>query len=269
MRRSICRGFVAAILSWFWLAGPAGANSGSGGGSLHDHEGDGIEAAREHLYEHHGGGLHYLFAADRFEFRSDDGDKGFLWDLQGWYGGDLHRLWLKSEGEYESGRDEEPSGVEGAEIQALYGRAVARYFDLQMGIRHDLEPSPSRTYAVLGVQGLAPQWFEVDGALFLSDEGDLSARVEVEYDLLLTQRLVFQPRAEVTAAAQDVPELGLGSGISSLAFGARLRYEIRPEFAPYVGVSWNETFGGTADFARADGGSPRASAFVAGFRFWY
>src|SRR5690606_7160807 len=131
------------------------------------------------------------------------------------------------------------------EVQALYSRAIGPYFDLQAGVRHDIRPSPSRAYAVLGVEGLAPYWFEVEAHAFLSDKGDLFARVGASYDQLITQRLVIQPRAELNAAAQDAA--GVAGGLTDAALGVRLRYEVRREFAPYIGVSYERKIGGTAD----------------------
>src|SRR5690606_20487158 len=136
-----------------------------------------------------------------------------------------------SEGEGENG------GLEHAEVQALYSRAVGPYFDLQAGVRQDLEPRPRRTYATIGIEGLAPYWFEVEGALFLSDRGGLSARLGASYDLRLTQRLILEPRVEASLAASDDAAVGVGRGLSDAEAGLRLRYEVRREFAPYVGVS--------------------------------
>ena len=122
---------------------------------------------------------------------------------------------------------------------------------------------------MFGVQGLAPYWFEVDAAAFVSDDGDVSARLEAEYELFLTQKLILQPRAELDFAVQDVPELGIGSGLSTAEAGLRLRYEFRREFAPYIGVSWRRAFGETADFTRADGEDVESISFVAGLRLWF
>ena len=172
---------------------------------------------------------------------SDEGDS-LYWNGQAWYGGDINKLWIKAEAEY-SFEDED---LEDAEIQALWSRAIAPYFDVQAGLRYDLEPK-GRTHAVLGVQGLAPYWFEVDAAAFVSTEGDVTARVEAEYELLLTQRLILQPRLEASLSAQDIPDLQLGSGLTSVDAGLRLRYEIVREFAPYIGVEWQSAIGDTAD----------------------
>ena len=159
-------------------------------------------------------------------------------------------------------------GVEAAEVQALYSRAVARYTDVQVGVRQDFEPR-GRTYATVGVESLFPYWFEAEGALFLSDTGDLLARIEGTYDLRLAQRLVLQPQAELGLSAQDIRETDTGSGFTHLEFGLRLRYEIRREFAPYIGVAYERSLGRTADFARAAGEDVESTSFVVGLRAWF
>ena len=200
-----------------------------------------------------------FFQADRLEYRED----GWLWDAQGWIGGDYHKLWWKTEGELGDDSDDE------AELQLLYSRAYSAFFDLQFGLRHDIDPQPSRTYLVAGFQGLAPQWIEIDAAAFISEEGDFTARIEAEYELLLTQRLVLQPRFEIELAAQEVSELHIGSGITSTELGLRLRYEIRREVAPYIGLSWRESYGGTADLLQAAGEDDDSLSVVAGIRLWF
>jgi len=224
-----------------------------------------MEKAREALHAGMGGQTSSLIMAERLEYRSNNGDELLLWDGQGWVGGDINKLWIKTEGEFKL----DETRFEEVEVQALYSRALSPYFDLQAGIRHDLEPGPSRSFAVLGLQGLAPYWFEVDAALFLSDDGDLSARIEAEYELNITQRLILQPRAEFNLNAQDVPEYGLGAGLSTIDAGLRLRYEIQREFAPYIGISWSRAFGDTADFRRASGDKAGSTSFVTGIRFWF
>jgi|TARA_R110002096_G_scaffold418245_2_gene622227 copper resistance protein B len=209
--------------------------------------------------------LYSQVLVDRLEYQTNEGNEVITWDAQGWYGGDAERLWVKTEGTYllETGNTEE------AELQLLYSRAIARFWDLQAGIRQDFRPRPTRTYGVFGVQGLAPQWFEVDVAAFVSDEGDVSARALAEYDLFVTQRLILQPLGELNFALQDVPELGVGSGLNSVELGLRLRYEIEREFAPYVGVSWTRLMGDTEDFARAEGENVEPLSLVAGIRVWF
>ena len=217
-----------------------------------------MAAARRTLKAEHGGVLYSKVMLETAEFRpSSDGD-AYAWQGQASYGGDIHRFVLKSEGEGES------DGVEAAEAQALYARAIGPYFNLEAGLRHDFEPV-STSYAVLGVSGLAPYWFEVGAAAFLSEDGDVTARLEGSYDLRLTQKLILEPNVEVNLAAQDVPGLGLGSGLTDLEAGLRLRYAIQPEFAPYVGVLHHRKLGETADLA-ADDSDTR---LVVGLRAWF
>jgi copper resistance protein B len=220
--------------------------------------------AREELRVEHGDMRVGKLLVDRLEARIRDGRDGYAWDAQGWYGGDIDKLWVKTEGEGEFG-----GGVEAAEVQALWSHAIGPFFDLQAGLRYDIRPRPDRGYLVLGVQGLAPYWFEVDAAAFLSDKGDLTARVEAEYDQRITQKLILQPRVEFDLAAQDVPELGIGSGLSTAELGIRLRYEFKPQFAPYVGVEYERALGDTADFRRAGGEDVGGWSVLLGVRAWF
>ncbi len=206
-----------------------------------------------------------LVLFDQLEYRVQDGANAIAWDGQAYYGGDYQRIWLKTQGEYSTGREE----FEKAEVQLLYSRLVGYYWDVQAGVRYDFEPDPSRAYGVIGLQGLAPGFFEVDTQAFVSEKGDLSARLEAEYDILVTQRLILQPKAELSLALQDVPELGLGGGINDIELGLRLRYEISREFAPYVGISWERKLGETAQMARREGEDVDVFAVVAGIRFWF
>lgn len=226
--------------------------------------GDAVMAqAREESSREHGDLKASKFLLERLEARLGKED-GWLVDAQAWWGGDIDKLWLKSEGE---GAFDEP--IEEVEVQALWSHAIDPWFDLQLGVRQDFRTGPERTHLVLGVQGLAPYWFEVDGAMFLSHEGELTARFEAEYDLRITQPLILQPRVEIDLSAQDVPELGLGAGLSHAAAGIRLRYEIEPEFAPYVGVEFERTFGNTTDFTRAAGEEAGGWKFLLGMRAWF
>ncbi|MEO1169858.1 MAG: copper resistance protein B [Pseudomonadota bacterium] len=220
--------------------------------------------ARAALPPELGGGIHRFFGIDRLEAQIADGEDAYVWELNAWYGGDIDKLWIKSEGEGEFG-----GPLEEAEIQALWSHAIGPYFDVQAGVRYDIRPEPDRAHAVLGIQGLAPYFFEIDVAGFLSDEGDLTARIEAEYDQRITQKLILQPRVELNLSAQDIPELGIGSGLSDLEAGLRLRYEFVPEFAPYVGVEWQRQFGDTADFTRAAGGDSDRIVFLAGVKLWF
>lgn len=224
-----------------------------------------MDKAREHVHDYHGGQTLYYFEGERFEYQSNEGEPLFLWDAQGWYGGDINKFWFKTEGEY----DFEAAEFEQAELQALWSRAIGGFWDLQAGVRHDFARGRDRTFGVVGLQGLAPYLFEIDAALFISDDADISARIETEYELLLTQRLILQPRGELNFEFQDVPEFDLGAGLSTAEIGARLRYEIIREFAPYIGVSWERAVGQTAAFARNAGTDPGGVSFVAGLRVWF
>jgi copper resistance protein B len=221
-----------------------------------------MNRARGVLRDEHGGALTYKIMGDRIEYTSQHGEDGYRWDGEAWFGGDIDRLVIKTEGE--SGDD-----IEDAEIQALHSRAWDHVTDLQIGIRQDIEPNPSRTYLALGFETLLPYWFEAEGALFVGERGQVLARLDGSYDFQLTQRLVLQPRAEVNFAAKDDSAVGLGSGLSDAELGLRLRYEIKREFAPYIGVSWERKFGDTADYARADGERAESTSVVVGLRAWY
>lgn len=220
-----------------------------------------MQRARSILENEHGGARVSKVQADLLE-RAPKGDR-YGWEVEGWYGGDINRFAFKTEGEGAS-----RGGVEAAEVQLLYSRAVARYTDVQVGLRYDVEPR-SRAYASLAVDAMFPYWFEAEGSLFLSDKGDLLARLEGSYDWRLTQRLILQPRAELEFAAQDMPESEIGSGLSTGELGLRLRYEIRREFAPYIGVSFERAFGDTARFVRAHGEDVKSTRVVVGLRAWF
>lgn len=219
--------------------------------------------SRKSLREMHGDFPVFWFQGDRLELQSRAGDEGYLWDVQGYYGGPTQRLWFKSEGEGDVG-----DRIEHAEVQALYARAIAPYWDLQAGVRQDVGDVET-THAVIGIQGLAPYMFEIDAAMFVSHRGDLTARVEAEVDQRITRRLILQPRAEVNLSAQNVPRLGVGSGLDNVEVGVRLRYEFAREFAPYIGVEQSWRMGQSADFARAAGQDPSVTNYVVGVRFWF
>lgn len=222
-----------------------------------------MAASREDLRRTHGDFPVFWFQGDRLETQIREGEDLYLWDIQGFYGGPTERLWFKSEGEGEWG-----AGPDDAEVQALYARAFAPFWDVQAGVRHDIA-GPDTTHAVIGVQGLAPYMFEIDAALFVSTRGDITARIEAEVDQRITQRLILQPRIEANLAAQDIALLGIGAGLDQIEVGARLRYEFRREFAPYVGIEQAWRTGRSADFARARGEDPSTTSFIAGIRFWF
>jgi len=221
-----------------------------------------MDRARDVLNGEHGGEFISKVMGNIFELTTASGDEGYRWDIEAWYGGDLHRIVFKTEGE--GLRDE----LEAAEVQGLYSRAVGRYTDLQAGVRYDFEPD-GVAYATVGVESLFPYWFDVEGALFVSEHGDTFARLEGTYDLRFTQRIILQPRVELTIAAQDVPESSIGSGLSTAEIGLRLRYDIRREFAPYIGINFETSLGETADLARASGREVDDTSIVVGLRAWF
>ena len=226
---------------------------------------DAMAAARAESHRMHGSMATGMVMLERLEARipAEGGEDGWLWDAQAFYGNDIDKFVLKSEGEGEIG-----GSVEDAEVQALWGHAIGPFFDLQAGMRLDFEPE-TRSHLVLGVQGLAPYMWHLDLAAFLSDRGDLTARFEGEYDQKITQQLILQPRVEMELAAQDIPERGIGTGLTKIEPGLRLRYEFVPEFAPYFGVEYEAKLGETADIARAEGEDPSGFKFLAGLRAWF
>lgn len=225
---------------------------------------DAMKHSRGMILHHHGAEPVFGVSADRLEIQSTDEGETAVWDGDLWYGGDINKLWIKSEGDYSF----DDGKVEEAEVQLLWSRAVSSYFDLQTGIRYDIEPK-GRTHAVLGFQGMAPYRFEVDGAAFLSDEGDLTASFEAEYELLLTQRLILQPRVSLGWSAQKSRDLEVGAGLTNGSVGLRLRYEAIREFAPYIGVEWRGHFGETEDLISQAGGDADQTVFLLGVRTWY
>lgn len=184
------------------------------------------------------------------------------WDAHAWLGGDYNKLWLETEGEHADGETD-------ARNELLWDRIVGRWWSAQVGVRHDAYETSDRTWFAVGIQGLAPQWFEVDATLYIGDQGRTALRTAVEYELLLTQRLILQPQFELNLYGADDPDNGIGSGLSDVELGVRLRYEIRRELAPYVGVEWSRAFGKTADFARAANREADDVRVVAGLRAWF
>lgn len=200
---------------------------------------------------------------DQFEWRNSDEIDPYVLEAQAWIGKDLHKLWLKADIERVDGETEE------AEIQALYSQAIAPFWDLQWGVRLDLKPTPVREWGVIGIQGLAPYFFEIDAALFIGDSGDIAAHLSAEYEWMFTQKVVLSPEISVNFYGQNDLHRLTGSGLSDGQAGLRLRYEIRREFAPYVGVNWTKSFGNTADFVGDHGEPTSDTQWVAGVRAWF
>ncbi len=206
---------------------------------------------------------------DQLEYQLNKGPDAMRWDVVGWYGGDYNRLWVKTEGDWRTSGQRAGD----AQVQALYGRPIAPFWDVQIGVRYDESSGEgfdrSRGLVVVGFQGLAPYWFELEPALSVSQDGDVSVRFTASYDVLITQRLILQPRLDFDAAVQSVEKFGVGDGVNSTGLGLRLRYEIAREFAPYVGIQWLRRFGEAADIARRDGGRAEDIAVVFGVRLWF
>lgn len=199
---------------------------------------------------------------DRLEYQEDSDST--VYDVQAWYGTTYNRFVIKAEGDIADGTLEESS------TDLLWGHALNAYFDTQLGVRLDqYNEGKDRQWLAIGIQGLAPYWFELDVTAYVGDDGRTALSAEAEYELLLTQRLILQPRAELNLYGKDDLDNRLGEGLSDLAVGLRLRYEFSRQFAPYIGVEWTDTYGDTADYRRAAGEDTSGTQFVAGLRFWF
>lgn len=211
----------------------------------------------------HDNAINSFFLADKLEWQDADQGSTLAWDLKGWVGGDIDRLWLRSEGERTHGK------TENAEVQALWGHAISPWWDLVAGARQDFKPGDPQTWAAFGIQGMALSSFEAQATAFIGEGGQSAVRLEGDYDILLTNRLILQPTAEFNLYGKNDPERGVGSGLANSEVGLRLRYEIRREFAPYIGVSWNRAYGKTADYARAEDEDRSEAKLVLGVRMWF
>ena len=213
-------------------------------------------------HEVHDRKINHFVLFDRLEWQGGSGG-GLTLDNTTWIGGDIDRLWLRAEADSEDGR------VDQASMHALWGRSISRWWDVVAGVRQDFRPGDPRTMAAIGIQGLAPYWFDVEATAYVGARGRSELRLEAEYDLLLTNRLIAQPLAELTLHGKADPERRTGAGLSSIETGLRVRYEVRRELAPYVGVTWSRRFFGTADYAREDGEGAGRAAVTFGVRAWF
>lgn len=210
----------------------------------------------------HDGTVNYFVLFDQLEWRGGESG-GINVETTTWIGGDVNRLWLRLKGDSDGGRLDHASG------EALWGHSVSRWWDVVAGVRQDLRPGDPQTWAAVGIQGLAPYWFEVEATAYVGAGGRTQARLEVEYDLLLTNRLILQPVMEISAYGKRDAGRGIGAGLSAIESGLRLRYEIRREVAPYVGLTWDRKLFGTADLARSQGEDASTMRLAIGLRSWF
>lgn len=216
-----------------------------------------------HGHTVHDGVMQYQVLFDQLEWQFIHGVHGLRWDSRSWFGGDRNRLWVRSEGEALDGI------VDTAEAQVLVGRSIAPWWDLVAGVGFDVRPGPAHMWLAAGIQGLAPQWFDVQATGFVGPSGHTAARFEIETDLLLTNRLILQPLVELSVIGKGDPERGIARGLSTGEVGFRLRYEITREIAPYFGVVWHRKLFGTGDIARERGQDVGGWHVVAGLRTWF
>jgi copper resistance protein B len=210
--------------------------------------------------------LIYGFRVERLEYRAGGDTNAYAWDVDGIVGSDEWKLRWQSMAEYAI----EGSAFDRLENQLLLQLPISTFFDIKGGVRYDSPKGPDRLYGVLGIQGLAPLWFEIDADLFLSEKGNLSARLDVDYDFLLTNRLIFTPTAEFDVSFSDDPEIGVGTGLTKMELGVRLRYELLDRsLAPYIGIHYEQLYGSTKDFASAEGDLVEGTFFVVGVRLLF
>lgn len=207
--------------------------------------------------------LVYKVMIDKLETRITDGPDPLVLEADAWIGYDLHKFWFKTDVERVDGETEE------AEVQLLYSRAISPFWDVQAGWRRDIEPKPDRDYLAIAFKGLSPYLFEVDAGLFIGKSGRVNARLDAEYEYMFTQQWVLAPELSMNLYSKDDEERSIGSGLSNMSLGLRLRYEIRREFAPYVGINRSKQFGQTADYAKDEGKETSDTQIVAGFRAWF
>lgn len=213
-----------------------------------------LKLADEHAF--------WAVLGDRLEYNT--GSKSTVYDFTGWYGTTYNQFVVKAEGDIADGR------LQQSQTDLLWGHAVSAYFDSQFGVRLDqYDEGKNRQWLALGMQGLAPYWFKLDVTAYLGSNGRTALTIQAEYELLFTQKLILQPRAELSLNGKNDPDNGVGQGLSDISAGLRLRYEFTRQFAPYLGVEWSGTYGNTADYRRAAGEQVNDTQFVAGLRFWF
>lgn len=198
-----------------------------------------------------------MFLMDRFEVLDND-ENTRAWEGSFWIGYDTNKLYIYSEGEAPS------DGLESSQNELVYSRAIAPFWDAQIGLAYDKNDDVSQTWGEIAISGLAPYYFETRAALLVNGDGNVGLRLDAEYEALLTQKLILTPSLEADFYTKDDPDMNLGSGLSSIEAGLRLRYEFVREFAPYIGVTWEKTFGNTRDYNPID-----ETSLMVGVRFWF
>ncbi|WP_349568859.1 copper resistance protein B [Azotobacter salinestris] len=211
----------------------------------------------------HGRSLNSLLLFEKLEYQDADDGSALVWDANAWIGGDVDRLWLRSEGERTNGHTEQ------AELQALWGHAIGPWWELVGGVRQDFKPASAQTWAAFGIQGMPFYGLDTEITAYYGEGGQTSLRLEADYDILLTNRLILQPTAEANFYGRNDRERGVGSGLGEIEAGLRLRYEITRQFAPYLGVTWGRLYGNSEDLARDAGEDEEEARFVAGIRLWF
>lgn len=244
VRPSGHRGALVALILVAMPLGAAAQGVDHGGHTVHDRA------------------INFQVLFDQLEWQFVHGEPGARWDSRSWIGGDVHRLWIRSEGDAVDGV------LDTAEAQVLYGKSISRWWDVLAGVRFDAKPSPSHTWFAIGVQGLAPQFLDVQATMYVGSTGHVAARFEVEHDMHVTQKLVLQPLIELSLSGADDPDRGIFRGLSTAEVGFRFRYEFKRELAPYAGVVWHRKLFGTGNFARERNGDPGGWHVVGGLRFW-
>jgi copper resistance protein B len=204
-----------------------------------------------------------MLLIDQLEVFHGRNGNGQNWEAEGWYGNDSDKLWIRTEGELSRGT------LEDGDLEAFWNRNIATYWSSQLGARQDLGAGPDRTWAAFGVQGITPYWFDLEATGYVGASGRTAARLRAEYELLFTQRLILQPELETNLYGKNDPQRRIGSGVSDVQFGMRLRYEFQRQFAPYIGVNWVRRIGTTAEYAQQDGQSALDRQIVAGLRLWF
>ncbi|MBN8893392.1 MAG: copper resistance protein B [Rhodanobacter sp.] len=224
---------------------------------------DGVAGSPVQGLHMHGSAPFGMLLIDQLEAFHGRDANGQSWEAQGWYGNDEDKLWIRTEGERSRGK------LDDGDLEAFWNHNIATFWSTQLGGRQDLGVGPKRTWAAFGVQGLAPYWFELEATGYVGASGRTAARLRAEYELLFTQRLILQPEAEINLYGRNDPQRRIGSGVSDVQFGLRLRYEIRRQFAPYIGVNWVRRLGTSADYARQDHQPVLDRQIVAGVRIWF